>query len=115
MQTQPAERRRFERTPVSLAVTLISDDVMDGCAVLDFSQGGAMLSSSRAIPMNRPITLKVDQVGVFVGRVTWRNADRMGLSFVDISDRSAVPSEKGSPDARLIGLDPFIRTTERWG
>ena len=109
MQIQPAERRTYERMPVSLAGTLISDDVRDSCAVLDFSQGGTMLSSSRIIPMDRPVRLEVNQVGVFVGRVTWRNTDRMGLRFIDLSDRSAMAGEQGSSSVWLIGLDPFIQ------
>ena len=109
MQIQPAERRTYERSPVSLTGTLISDDVMDSCAVLDFSQGGTMLSSSQIIPMDRPVRLEVDRVGVFVGRVTWRNTDRMGLRFIDLSDRSAMAGEQGSSSVWLIGLDPFIQ------
>ena len=98
MLSQLVERRRYERTPVSLAGTLICDDALNSCAVLDLSQGGAMLSSTHAIPMNHPVRLKVDQVGVFVGRVTWCNTDHMGISFIDSSDRSAVANENDSPN-----------------
>ena len=98
MLSQVVERRRYERTPVSLAGTLICDDSLNKCAIIDLSQGGAMLSSSHAIPMDRPVRLKIDQVGVFEGRVTWRSIDHMGLSFNDWSDRSTVADEGDSPN-----------------
>ena len=98
MLSQIVERRRYERTPVSLAGTLNCDDALNSCTVLDLSQGGAMLSSSHSIPMNRSVRLKVDQVGVFVGRVSWRNKDHMGLCFIDWIDSSAVADENNSPN-----------------
>ena len=107
MHTQLAERRRHERTPVSWSGTLITNDVMQDCEVRDFSQGGAMVSSADSIPMDRSITLRVPRTGVFVGQVAWRNDDRMGLSFVNVSARPEETGEQGLPDTQLIGLDPF--------
>ena len=107
MHTQFAERRRYERTAVSWPGTLAGSDVMEDCTVLDFSQGGAMVSSAHAIPMGRPITLRVPQTGVFVGRVAWHNTECMGLSFVDLGARSDEAGDQRSPGTQLIGLDPF--------
>ncbi|MEE8140417.1 MAG: PilZ domain-containing protein [Alphaproteobacteria bacterium] len=112
MRTQSDERRTFERTPVSWPGTLIGDEVSDDCTVFDFSQGGASVTSSNVMPMNRKITLKIPRVGVFVGQVTWRNADRMGLNFNPLDDRPTQGVEKDSLGTGLIGLDPYVQTDE---
>ena len=110
MNTQSAEQRAYERTSVCWPGTIVGDDVMDDCVVCNFSQGGAMVTSSKMIPINHPVTLKVPQVGVFVGTVAWRKSDRLGLSFMHLDNRSASRGESGeksSPGISLIGLDPF--------
>ncbi len=84
-QTQETvERRKYPRTACEFAGTVIDEGAEWRFKVLDLSQGGAMLHRlSIKMSMGRPITLKVDNVGVFTGKVAWRNPKYMGMRFVD--------------------------------
>ena len=107
MSMQLAERRQFERTPVQWSGSLTSGESTDSCEVLCFSQTGAMIAGSNAVPLKGWVKLKVPDVGAFVGQVVWHRADRMGLNFTSGSDETQTNTENGVADESLFGLDPF--------
>lgn len=42
-----------------------------------------MVRSSRPVPLDRPVTLKLDDLGEFMGELIWQDGRRSGLCFHD--------------------------------
>ena len=92
------ERRAVDRKPVNIPGRLIHDQGEESCTVYDISPQGAHVSASSAVPSDRPIRLKLTRHGEFIGKVAWREADRMGLDFFQIGEeRIDLPDARAEP------------------
>jgi hypothetical protein len=100
------ERRSAERKNVALPGRLIFDKGSEDCTVYDISPRGANVTASEKVPSNRPITLKLTAHGEFIGKVVWRNGDRVGLEFLHLSDDPTLLQElheaAAGPNVRLV-------------
>ena len=66
-----------------------------------------MVLTSGPLAANRPITLKVDQFGEFLGELAWHDGQRYGLCFRDPEQLATESASDRSSARKIIGLDPF--------
>ncbi|MGF1609676.1 MAG: PilZ domain-containing protein [Kiloniellales bacterium] len=95
-------RRSGERKAVELPGTLIFEDGAEPCTIFDISPRGAKVSACHRVPLDRPIRLKLTEHGEFIGRIVWRNGDRMGLEFLHLGDGISYPSDLTGSDIHLV-------------
>jgi len=100
--TNRADRRIRERTPVSWTGILVHENGEEGCAILDFSPRGARVTASNVVPINRSVSLRLTEHGEFVGRVVWRSLHAMGLKFQHLEDVSPALRPGASKPVRSV-------------
>lgn len=81
-----ADRRQFERVPVPTAVASGWDKVVD------LSMGGACLQGMESIQQGEKVDLILTDANLFhtamiEAEVVWKNADRVGLRWLQMDDR----------------------------
>ncbi len=88
-----AERRRHPRFPVMWSATLTAESDFDRyvltCKIRNISISGLHVLVERALEKDRPVTLRIDRVGEFRGRVVWSEGGHLGVSFEDAAERVA--------------------------
>jgi hypothetical protein len=91
--TPSVERRSYPRNSVLWSGTVTSETEFDlyvlDCRINNFSISGVHVLVERALDTNRPITLKINGVGEFKGRIVWSKGNQIGVTFDDAPDRVA--------------------------
>ena len=59
------------------------------CRISNFSISGVHVLVERALANDRPITLKINGVGEFKGRIAWSKDSQIGVEFDAAPDRIA--------------------------
>jgi hypothetical protein len=89
----PGEQRRHPRHSVMWSGTLTAETEFDmyvlDCRINNFSISGVHVFVERALHTDHPITLKINGVGEFMGRIAWTEGNQIGVKFDDAPDRVA--------------------------
>ena len=83
-------RRDSERQNVFFKTSIKVGDISTGCEIHDISIGGARVKTSMAAAPQTQITLVIDQLGDYVGRVAWMRRGELGLKFCGPPERIAM-------------------------
>jgi hypothetical protein len=80
-----AERREHERHPAGWHGRVTVGTLSCPCVVIDLSVGGAQLALAAGVQIKpwTVVTLHIESLGAFHGRVVWVRGDRHGLQFLD--------------------------------
>ncbi len=80
-QPEGRDARRYVRKRSLLPATLVTERGSADCRVLDFSAGGAKLECADAPTEGEKLTVMIEAVGTFSGRVVWRRDRLAGVTF----------------------------------
>lgn len=88
-----AERRGHRRYPVLWSASLSAESALAPhvltCRIQNVSISGLHVLAETKLAPDTPVTLRIDRVGVFHGRVAWSNEDGIGVAFDENSHRIA--------------------------
>jgi len=91
--TASRERRSHPRNSVMWSGSLTSETKFDlyvlDCRINNFSIAGVHVMVERALGVDRPVTLKINGVGEFKGKIAWSKGNQIGVKFDDAPDRVA--------------------------
>ena len=86
----PQNRRIHPRYPVMWQGTISAETEFDAyvinCTIRNVSITGVHVLVDRAVASDSPVKLHISGVGVFEGRVSWSEDERLGVQFVDAPD-----------------------------
>ena len=83
-------RRGSDRQNVFFKASIKVGDISTGCEIRDISTGGARVKTSMAAAPQTQITLVIDQLGNYAGRVAWVRCGELGLKFCEPPERIAM-------------------------
>jgi hypothetical protein len=89
---QGRDARKYLRKRSLLPATLVTERGSAGCRVLDFSAGGAKLECAEAPAEGTSLTVMIEAVGTFSGKVIWRREHCVGVKFDGGIEKSAETS-----------------------
>lgn len=88
-----ADRRSQRRYPVLWSASLCTGSALSPhvltCRIQNVSISGLHVLAETKLAPDTKVTLRIDRVGVFHGRVAWSNDDGIGIAFDDNPDRVA--------------------------
>jgi hypothetical protein len=106
----PQDRRRTIRVSVLWSGRVLAAEGTNGfaCMVLNISAEGARLRLSTPATESDfdVVRLHIDRLGTLPGRVAWREADEMAITFDEDPDRIAEMLSAVLPRAQFAALDP---------
>jgi hypothetical protein len=79
------EQRSQPRRRVNCSATLHQNAQAVDCVVRDISPSGVQLLVSEPPEPDTEIALKIERVGFVEGTVRWRNGQRIGASFQNVT------------------------------
>ncbi len=79
----PTNRRDVGRLAVSFGATLLVGPRSFACRLIDLSPTGARIAVENLPAIFSPATLRIGEAGALRCRVSWRDAKRAGLSFLE--------------------------------
>ena len=79
------EQRSQPRRPVNCSATLHQNAQAVDCVVSDISATGAQILLGDPPEPHTEIALKIERVGFVEGTVRWRNGQRVGASFQNMT------------------------------
>lgn len=86
----PQNRRVHPRYPVMWQGSISTDTEFDAyvitCTIRNVSITGVHVLVDRAVASDSTVKLHISGLGVFEGRVSWSDDDRLGVQFVDAPD-----------------------------
>lgn len=89
----PDERRAHPRYPVLWSATLSAESEFDryvlSCQISNISISGLHVLVERTLEPGRSVSLRIDRVGTFRGRVVRCEGDSLGIAFEDSPERVA--------------------------
>lgn len=87
---EPDDRRRHTRHPVMWSGTLAADTPFDRyvlrCTIRNISISGVHVLVERTLDLDSEVSLRIDRLGEFKGRVVWNEGDKLGVQFEDAPD-----------------------------
>jgi hypothetical protein len=83
------DQRRHARHDINLPVTVATDDRRDTAWLCDLSSSGALIESSRVLPIGSTISFRCGTIAI-AATVAWRKNGRIGLSFGDLVNSRSV-------------------------
>ena len=81
------ERRRYKRTHVLMAGSLVSGQRATKGFVLDISANGAQIQFPEHLVPGSELTLKLAETVNLGVEIAWRNHNRLGLRFRDLPEQ----------------------------
>ncbi|MFT5507720.1 MAG: hypothetical protein ACI89J_000788 [Hyphomicrobiaceae bacterium] len=80
-------RRRHKRHPVNWPARCLIDGQSElAVTILDASKGGFGISRDLPVLQGSRLQIDIDQVGLFLCRIAWKDTDRCGLELLDDSE-----------------------------
>ena len=83
------ESRRYARTTVLWAGTLLCKEMQFECVIVNISAGGALLRVEGASACTSPVTVVNPRIGQLTGKIIWRKENELGISFDDTPEAVA--------------------------
>lgn len=87
------DRRLHRRYPVMWSATVTATTPLEryvlNCRIKNISISGLHVLAERELEAGRDVTLKIDRVGSFQGRVVWSEGNRLGIRFTESPERIA--------------------------
>jgi len=99
------ERRKFPRKRAFLPARLVTARGSVDCQVLDFSAGGAKVECAEAPAVGESVSLAIEAVGTFPGRVAWLSEGCFGVTFDMSAAKSAAVNGTPVPALTPLGAD----------
>jgi hypothetical protein len=88
-----AERRVHPRYPVMWSATVTAATPLEryvlNCRIKNISISGLHVLAEKELEAGRDVTLRIDRVGSFQGRVVWSDGNRLGIRFTESPERIA--------------------------
>ncbi len=101
-QPEGRDARKYLRKRSLLPATLVTERGSADCRVLDFSSGGAKLECADAPTEGEMLTVMIEAVGTFSGRVIWRRDHYAGVKF-----ETGTGTTPGASGATVSTLTPL--------
>ena len=82
-------RRRYRRTSSLFSGTLVVDNQVLKCLVMNLSVGGAHVRADQCLPVGVSVTLTISRFGASRGKVVWVFDKLLGIDFDDDPEKIA--------------------------
>lgn len=109
------ERHIHSRRNTLCAGKFSSGDRTVDCEVLNISVGGAKIRLAEPVETNAQVSIAIQSVGEFTGRVAWRNGTTLGVEFQDeLRELARMVEEVLGQDNEVIDQRGNWRTSVLW-